>query len=551
MHKVGTRTRLLLGVILLIVIGVGCIDRREPLNTTQSVQHIPNLKHRLNATFVAGRQPTALLYGIHTSPRVLKRGQQAKITFYYKALRSSGSGWALFLHAQTTRGRAAFTNLDRDINQAFPAVQQWKPGKLYRSTLRFTVPRNATGNILHLYMGIWHQRQGRMSIKGARTDGNNRLLLASLALSGKGPRKLPPRPIYVAHRTDTPPVIDGKLDDPIWKKTRSTGAWHYYNYQKKPHFRTEAKITWDKQYLYIGVDCQDDDIWSTYTQRDQPLFKQEVVEFFVDANRDKKDYAELQVSPAGVIFDTFFTRHRYPRPWGQLRYDSGLLTRVHVRGTLNNKRDKDRGWSVEMRFPLKRLVHTQRNVRIPPQDGDEWLINFYRLERSRRSRVYEDHAWSPPFAQRSGDYHTLHRFGTLRFSTQKAGTVTGKQLPTLRPAVRVVKRTAPPVRRKPKLFLRNDYHKPTALHGKVIKPKVIGQKVPHKVFPTLHKNNARLAYPHTITPRSKAKVNAKAPQKRVVQAVKAAPKVVKSAPKKVQPKVPTSRPAPSTRPAHK
>ena len=405
----------------------GCLDQRDapsgvvlrPLNASekQEVEAIllkaaPRPRVILNATLTEpGQAAAVLLYGADIQPWPLRRGEDAQITIYYKALRSMETLWRPFLHLQGARYSRHFHNLDQRAERAVGLYhsKRWQSGQFFRYTFKTTLPADFSAAQAFLYTGFW---SGDLRMKNdARTpsDGQNRILLATIPVTGKELT----RPLYVAYRTSKPPTIDGHLNDAVWQKAPSTGRFRTYN-NRRARFRTEARMAWDDRYLYASFDMEDNDIYSTFTKRDDPLFKQEVVEFFIDANRNRADYIELQVSPAGVIFDSFFKSYRFPKPWGDLSYDSGMDVRVQVRGTLNKRNDRDQGWSVEMRLPFSRLGPA---VNLPPKDGDEWSINMYRLERSRHTGA-EDHAWSPVTLGVGGDYHRLERFGTLRFSTR-------------------------------------------------------------------------------------------------------------------------------------
>ena len=73
----------------------------------------------------------------------------------------------------------------------------------------------------------------------------------------------------------------------------------------------------DADYLYIAVESEDTDVWSTFTKRDANTWEQEVIEVFIDADGNKKDYLELQVTPANVVFDA---------------KSSGIEARLHRKG---------------------------------------------------------------------------------------------------------------------------------------------------------------------------------------------------------------------------
>jgi hypothetical protein len=91
-----------------------------------------------------------------------------------------------------------------------------------------------------------------------------------------------------------------------------------------------------------------------------------------------------------------------------LSWSSHARHAVHVDGTLNDSRDVDRGWTVELAIPFASLTGMPRPR---PQRGDRWKFNLYRL-RQGPGQPGEGQAWSPPMR---GDFHALDRFATLRF----------------------------------------------------------------------------------------------------------------------------------------
>jgi len=109
---------------------------------------------------------------------------------------------------------------------------------------------------------------------------------------------------------------------------------------------------------------------------------------------------------------------------------TGLKTATHIDGTLNNSRDTDRGWTVEIAWPW-RSIKEIANCPVPPRDGDQWRINFSRVEwpldvvdgrgyRKPQGAKEWNWVWSP---QGVVDMHRPERWGYLQFSTQPQGPV--------------------------------------------------------------------------------------------------------------------------------
>ena len=56
----------------------------------------------------------------------------------------------------------------------------------------------------------------------------------------------------------------------------------------------------------------------------------------------------------------------------------GMKSAVQIDGSINKPDDIDRKWSVEIAFPMKSMGDS--TVRIPVRVGDQWRINFSRVE---------------------------------------------------------------------------------------------------------------------------------------------------------------------------
>ena len=85
-------------------------------------------------------------------------------------------------------------------------------------------------------------------------------------------------PVYEVSRTATPIKVDGKLDDPVWNKVAPLGDFRQ-NLDGSPGVdKTEAKMLYDDDFLYVSFRCADNNIWATLKKRDEHLWFEEVVE---------------------------------------------------------------------------------------------------------------------------------------------------------------------------------------------------------------------------------------------------------------------------------
>jgi hypothetical protein len=268
--------------------------------------------------------------------------------------------------------------------------------------------------------------------------GTSRLLIvvclasaAALAAPAGEQKGVQPHPRgYVAYRTGVPLVIDGRLGEPIWKKSRWTEDFVDIEGTAKPRLRTRAKIAWDETYLYIAAELEERHLWGTLTKRDTVIFYDNDFEVFIDPDGDSHEYYEFEMNALNTVWDLFL-----PLPYkdGGKAVDAwnieGVKSAVALRGTLNDPRDVDSGWSVEIAMPwtaLKPYAHRSA----PPADGDQWRVNFSRVEwhtvvedgqyRKVKGKPEDNWVWSPQWVI---DMHRPELWGYVQFSTRRPRSV--------------------------------------------------------------------------------------------------------------------------------
>jgi len=206
-----------------------------------------------------------------------------------------------------------------------------------------------------------------------------------VAIAGLVPVATVPTKV-AAVRATAAPTIDGILDEPVWagEGTTLVGSLHGEPWPDPSAGRPRGSagavhLAWDEQALYAAATFADRDVWATMTEQDDPLWKEEVFELFVFGEPRAQRYLELQVSPRGVTFDAKFETYRK----GQEDWDSQWTTAVDLRGTLNNRKDRDEGWSVEVAVPWSEICeYTQAPC--PPVAGATLRINAFRFERAKK-----------------------------------------------------------------------------------------------------------------------------------------------------------------------
>ncbi|NTX04087.1 carbohydrate-binding family 9-like protein [Myxococcus sp. CA040A] len=350
-----------------------------------------DLTYRSGATFAGG---SVVYLGSKVTPAHAAPGEQVRLAHYFQAVRPPPQGYGFFVHVVDAATGGMLVNADHEIQDGAAPLASWPVGKVVEDVHSVPMPPVPSRAML----GFWRGDERLPVDDAASHDGAHRML--GPQLGGAAPEL----PEYVVRRAGTAPTIDGVLDDAVWKEAAPVVLRGSFD-GRAVRLRTEARLAYDNAYLYVAFDSEDPDVWGTLRKRDDPIYEQEVVEIFLDANADGRTYNELQVSPHNVNFDAYFPARRQGM---DLSWDSGMTTAVKVRGTLDDASDKDEGWSVEMRIPFAKLAEVPQ---VPPQPGARWRFNLYRLEHHGR-RTVEGQAFSPLFV---GDFHALPRFAWLTF----------------------------------------------------------------------------------------------------------------------------------------
>jgi hypothetical protein len=371
-------------------------------------------------------------------------GGSLGVTLRWRVTERLIGGWSLFTHLVDARGeRLANGDHAGPLRTAMPGTDrqrlgpsQWLPGHVYTDTIELPIPDTvAAGTTLRVLVGIFRGEE-RLPIRDAvpplRVDGERRVEVASAQVqvraagndrpsrtAGPSAREVPELLVHTV--VGSPPVIDGRGDDPAWRHAVSTGAFvHVGTGAKAPGVdpQGEARLLWDDAHLYALLTITSAHLEGGFPKGsvDPHLWEHECVELMLDpeGDGDNRDYYEIQVSPQGLVFDSRFDEANLPRggpdgPFGHQEFSVGDGVRVQVVGTIDDDTDTDSGYTVELRLPFARLTHGAS----PPRPGTTWRANFYAMKHNGGV------AWSPILGL--GNFHHAPRFGRLRFvaATQK------------------------------------------------------------------------------------------------------------------------------------
>ncbi len=227
--------------------------------------------------------------------------------------------------------------------------------------------------------------------------------------------KLTDVPVYICKNMSKKILVDGILNEEGWKNTESFPLV-LVDGRGEPKYPTNAKMLWDKDNLYIGITCYDEDIWGNLKNRDDPLWQEEAVEIYIDYRGESKDYVEIEINPLNTVFDLYIWYPDFPPRFDFERaakadknFNISGQTAVKIDGTLKKRDDKDKRWTVEVKIPFNSL----KDIKNLPKKGDIWRINIYRFERNKDiPDGVELSAFSPTY---STHFHIPKRFGKVIF----------------------------------------------------------------------------------------------------------------------------------------
>jgi hypothetical protein len=193
-----------------------------------------------------------------------------------------------------------------------------------------------------------------------------------LTNTGKAQQVRGPARSMAAVRTDTPPVIDGKLDDACWSQANVTTDFTDYRIEHLAREQTFVRVLYDDENLYIAFECIEPDpnrIVGVERKYDQSLREEDIVTAKFDTFHDHRCTYIFAVNTLGTRYDArmgLFDR-RDDDTWG---CDWSAACTV----------EKDR-WFAEMAIPIANMLFDRK-------DAVTWGLNFYRREKARQESSY-------------------------------------------------------------------------------------------------------------------------------------------------------------------
>ena len=151
-------------------------------------------------------------------------------------------------------------------------------------------------------------------------------------------------------RTNTPPVIDGVLDDPVWTQAPSETGFRTWrpDFGKDMHEKTVVYYAYDRENLFFAYRCYDrqpSKIKASVTARDT-ITQDDWVCLNLDTFNDQQSLYAFYVNPLGIQGDS--------------RFEGGVEDYTIDIVWFSAGRIDAEGYAIEIRIPFKSIRYRQR-----------------------------------------------------------------------------------------------------------------------------------------------------------------------------------------------
>lgn len=417
--------------LLAIVLGVllvGCVDKGagpQPKKIDPGFvgKHLLASVPPLTATLNVDLGGKVIYLGNTVDSTRIAPGGPIKITHYWKVIAPPGDPWKPFTLFRGEPGTADFMALpDTDMSIAHgPAT--WRAGEIIEDPQELTLRPDWRSPKATLSIGLIangaHGIGDRMAASGPNVV--DRAIVARVFEVDLSKAPPPPGTIHVPFARG-PITVDGVANEMGWTGAVVSPEFPTGEGSPEPLGKAVARLTWDEQNLYAFITVTDSDVFSEYKNHDDPLWKSDCVEMFIDADGNRRGYVELQVNPNNATFDSWFAQGRAAK--GDETWTSGMATAVTMRGTADKGGDTDQGWDVEIAIPWAAVKGRDdaMAVTIPPRVGDRWKLNLVRVDKKSGDQNPAVSSWN---RITYGDFHALDRMLTVVFADPNGGTAPG------------------------------------------------------------------------------------------------------------------------------
>ncbi|MFC1557221.1 carbohydrate binding family 9 domain-containing protein [candidate division KSB1 bacterium] len=155
-----------------------------------------------------------------------------------------------------------------------------------------------------------------------------------------------------AYRTDIPPVIDGILDDEVWRNAPSVSEFRTFipDFGREMPERTVVYFAYDDNNLYFAFkayDSEPDKIKASISARDK-IRPDDWICVNLDSFNDQQSLYAIYSNPLGIQEDSRYSGGQEDFSFDMVYYTKGIID--------------DEGYTIEMQIPLKSIRFKHEEV---------------------------------------------------------------------------------------------------------------------------------------------------------------------------------------------
>jgi hypothetical protein len=244
-------------------------------------------------------------------------------------------------------------------------------------------------------------------------------VVASLPVYSQGEKQLVigQQPVYKVSKAREPIIVDGKMDEAAWKNAE-VQSFDYFYRPDKPVDKQKSKfrMLWDSANIYLFYECEDTSLTARETNFDARPYLDDCAEFFVVPVPDSLYMHfgfEINITKAAYDYIVLW-KYYNNRTFFISGYNPSYKVEATYDGTINNDKDKDRGWRMEFQIPFSALNNFQYVSR--PKPGVRWAFQAVRQDRNLVDDKFRSTSTLYPIYDIKLDVHQPARFGLMEFT---------------------------------------------------------------------------------------------------------------------------------------